>query len=214
MTDQQKQIYNCYLKHSRNGQAWKARKDFSDIPDETKNLLIRISQFLNKFSHIKWDDFFGAPLYLHPDEKYPPLKFFITRAAIKIYNLYNKQLENLSPENQLDKIKDGLHFIASFCIENKIKLENYLEFKKDSMPVWTEHYRHHLINPYCLMELGDLNIGGMEEDERELWIPGLTQNFSSFKYRYHQSPKAKTLIKAATTKLKSLIDQTLNFPQN
>jgi len=147
---------------------------------------------------------------LHPDEKYPPLKFFISRAAIKTYNLYHKQREDLSPENQADWIKEGLQFIATFCITNKIPLENYLSVKKDSMPVWTEHYRQHFISPYSLMELGDINISALEEDERELWIPGLSQNFSSFKYRYHNSPQIKNLVKTGTSKLKTLINSHLN----
>jgi hypothetical protein len=212
MTDLQKQIYNCYLKYSRNGQPWKPRKDFSDISTENENLLARLSEFFLKFKHIKCDAFFEAPIILHPDEKYPPLKFFISRGAIKTYNLFYKQKENSSPENQLEWIKEGLKFITNFCIENKISFEDYVFCKKGNMPTWTEHYGQHLISPYCLMEFSNLDINKLEEDERELWCPGLAQNFSSFKYRYHNSPKTKQLLKTAIPQLKKIINQSLNFP--
>jgi hypothetical protein len=203
-------IYNCYLKHSRNGLPYQPRKDFSDISSENVVLIKRMYNFFRKFSHIKWDDFFGAPRGLHPDEKCPPLKFFTTRAAIRAYSLYQQQLEDQSPEKQFDKIKESLRFIAMFCIKNRIHLDQYLSFKIGRMPIWTQHYREHLINPYSIMELnGSTNILNMSEDEQAIWAPNLSNTINAIRTRYHNSPKAKSLIREATKKIKIFIIEEL-----
>lgn len=206
----EQEIYNCFLKHFRNGLPYQPRKDFSDITSENVVLLKRLCNFFAKFPHIKWDEFFGAPRGLHPDEKCPPLKFFITRAAIRSYSLYQQQLESQSPDKQLDKIKDSLRFVALFCLRNKITLNQYLNFKIGRMPAWTQHYREHNISPYSIMELGDLSsIYNLSEDEQALWAPNLVDNLNAYKTRYHNSPKAKVFTREATNKIKNFIIEEL-----
>lgn len=208
ISKKEQEIYNCFLKHFRNGLPYQPRKDFSDISPEHVTLLKRLANFFGKFPHIKWDEFFGAPRAIHPDEKCPPLKFFITRAAIRAYGLYQKQLEDQSPEKQFDKIKEGLRFIAIFCLKHRITLDQYLNYKINNMPVWTQHYREHNINPYCLMELGELSLRNMSEDERAFWAPQLFDNIDAYRNRYHNSP-AKSSIKQATSKIKIFITEEL-----
>lgn len=203
-------IYNCYLKHSRNGLPYQPRKDFSDLSSENIVLVKRLCNFFSKFAHIKWDDFFGAPRGLHPDEKCPPLKFFITRAAIRAYSLYQQQQEDQSPEKQFDNIKESLRFIAMFCIKNQISLDSYLNFKIGRMPIWTQHYREHLINPYSIMELnGSTSIMNMSEDEQAIWAPNISNTINAIRTRYHNSPKTKFFIKEATKKINNFIIQEL-----
>lgn len=202
----EQQIYNCYLRHQRNGQAWKPRKNFDDISDSTCLYLKKLHAFFIKFPHIKWDDFFGAPRFLHPDESTPPLSFFITRAAIKSYSLFQKAILDQSPDNQIEDIKEGFKFITEYCLSQNIPLSQYLHICHGTMPVWTEHYRLHLVNPYCLMELGGLDIFNFESDERDTWIPNLAEQLSAFRNRYHNSNKAKSLVKEATQKVKTFID--------
>lgn len=209
ITKQEQDIYNCFLKHFRNGLPYQPRKDFSDLSNENIVLLKRLANFFNKFSHIKPDDFFKAPKELHKDEKCPPLKFFTTRPAIRSYSLYMQQLEKQSPEKQIDKIKEGLRFIAKFCVNNNISLEKYLGFKIGCMPVWTQHYREHNINIYCLMELGDNNFKNLQEDEQFYWAPGLIENIDSIRIRYYNSPVLKKFLKEATLRIKKFIDDEL-----
>lgn len=209
----EQRIYNCYLKHFRNGQPWKPRQNFDDLSDTNVFLLKRLSLFFSKFPHIELDDFFGAPRALHPDENTPSLEFFISRAAIKSYNLFLKKKEDASPEKQHDSIKDSFKFITKFCLDNFILLEDYIQHRKATMPSWMEHYRQHSINPYCLFELGNLELEAFEEDELELWIPGLKNKISSYKSRYSNCEKTKTLVKEATKRIKKLIKEQLNFNQ-
>lgn len=206
ITKQEQDIYNCFLKHFRNGLPYQPRKDFSDLSAENIVYLKRLGNFFNKFPHIRPDEFFSAPKNLHSDEKCPPLKFFTTRPAIRAYSLYQQQLENQSPEKQMDKIKEGMRFIAKFCVLNGIELDKYLSFKVGYMPIWTQHYREHNINVYCLMELGDLNFKTLQEDEQSYWAPGLIENIDAIRVRYHNSPVLKKFLKEATLRIKKFIN--------
>lgn len=209
MSEKEKLIYNTYLKYSRFGQPWNPRKNFDKIADENKFLLTRLLQFFNKFKHIKIESFFAATHFLHPEETYPPLKFFISRPAIKNYSLYLKQIENQSPENQIEFIKESFQYISQLCLAKKIQMDDYLNYREELIPQWIQDYRQHQISIYSVMELNpDLN--KYEKDNLDVWVPGLVENFTTYKIRYHNSNITKNLVKQATTKIKDILKQTLN----
>ena len=214
MTHLEKQIYNCYLKHSRFGQPWKARNNFDNVKPDIKNHLNHLNEFFKKFSFINLDDFFYAPIGLRPDEPYPYLDYFCSRKAIKTYNLYKTKSRNENPDNQLEDIKKGLEFITKYCLENKISLQDYIHQKQGLMPIWAEHYRQYQVNPYCLMEIGDLQLDNFSQDELELWMPNLSETFMAFKTRYANSSQARTLVKKATSQLKDFITSVLKNQTN
>jgi hypothetical protein len=203
-------IYNTYLKILRADQPYQPRKNFNNLPLEVKVNLNKLNNFFNKFPHISQEDFFKAPLELHPTEKLPPLKFYTTRPAIRLYTLYHKQLQNQTPDKQLDKIKQGLHFIAKFCLHHKIPLEKYNSFKIGAMPAWMQHYREHQVNIYSLMEIIDFNdLKKQNLDETSFWCPDLLNNINAYKTRYYNSPKTQQLVKEGTNKIKNFIKQEL-----
>lgn len=211
MTEQEKSIYNCFLKHFRNGEPFQPRKDFSNIDEKTKVLINKMSKFFNKFPHINWDDYFGAPRGLHPEEKCPFLDYFLTRSAIRSYTIFMQKKEMDDPKNQLESIEKGFKFIGMFCLRNNITLDKYLEHKDHIMYSWTKHYRERHINPYCLMELGDVltQISEMPFDEKELYLGNLVENFGRMKIRYHQSNEVKNYVKKATKKVEEFLQRNL-----
>lgn len=210
MTFLDKQIYNCFLKHSRHGQPWKPRKDFDGISQEILNQLNLLHNFFNKFKHIDLNEFFYAPIDLYPDDPYPRLNYFTSRKAIKSYTLFKTKQRNQNPDNQLENIKNGFSFITKYCLLEKITLEEYIHKKHGLMPIWTEHYRNYQINPYCLMELGDLNLDKFSSEELDIWMPGLKDLFKAFKSRYANSFKAKELTKKITSRIKEFLSTELN----
>jgi hypothetical protein len=171
----------------------------------------KVSAFLNKFPHINWNEYFGAPRQLNPDEDCPNLNFFTTRAAIKCYNLFKTKQEARNPDNQLEEIKSGMHFIGMFCFKHKIFLDQYLQHKDGLMYSWVKHYKEHNINPYCLMELGDIMslISDMQNDEREIYVKDLSENMGKFKIRYFSSIKTKELVKASTERIQVFLKKNL-----
>jgi hypothetical protein len=210
LTQNEKNIYNSFLKHFRNGLPYQNRKDFSDLTPTNVMCLKKLSYFFNKFPHINQDDFFGAPRFLHPDEKCPPLNFFITRPAIKTYSLALKKKEEDSPDKQIDKIKESFRYIGMFCLKNKIQLENYLNHKTKNMPTWMQHYREHHISPYILFEFENFEkFRNVNEEEKIMWTGNLFDNIDSYKVRYHNSQKAKQFTKEAYKKIKDFLKKEL-----
>lgn len=203
-------IYNCYLKSLRKGKPYQPRKDFSEIPSNVATSLYKLKIFFNKYPHIKWEEFFDAPTLLHPKEQTPPIQFFVTRAAIKSYTLYQKQLEDQSPEKQLSKIKDSLYYIASFCLQRNLFLESYTTYRIERMPIWLQHYKEHRVNIYSLMELTDFSdLQNFERDELQLWCPNLQNNLPAYKNRYHNCQRTQQYVKQGTKKIKDFIKSEL-----
>jgi hypothetical protein len=209
LTDFEKQIYNCYLKNFRKGEPYKPRKDFTDVNPNIIVSLKKISYFLNKYSHIKVEDYFEAPNFLYKDEKYPTLASFTGRTALKNYALYQKQKQDRNPENQFQEIKDSFRFIALYCLGSKIKLNQYLTYKAGYMYVWLNHYRENKINPYCLFALGNVFsvIEQIPKDEMGLFAQNLNENIVAYYNRYQKSSKTQTYCKEIIKRLENFIEK-------
>jgi hypothetical protein len=211
LSDTEKKIYNFYLKNSRKGQPYQPRKDFDKMDANTSSYLIRIGQFLKRYNHINWNEYFEAFNVLHPNESYPSLNYFVSRNAIKNYALYQKQKEDRNPEKQFEDIKKSINFIGVFCLQNKIQLEDYLYHKTGYMYSWLNHYREHRINPYSIMELGNyLSIlDRIPKDELYLFATNLHENLVAFKKRYIESPQTQSYVKKLTSAVKNFVKKEL-----
>jgi hypothetical protein len=211
ITELHKKIYNCYLKNLRKGQPYKERRNFSDLNPNIAAALSKIGNFLTRYPHINCEEYFEAFNVLHPDDKFPPITFFYSRAAIKNYSLYKKHLENRNPENQFQEIKDSMRFIGMYCLKNNIPLIGYLYHKNGYTYSWLNHYREHKINPYCLFELGDVFsvLNGVPKDELYLFSSSLQQNLVAFRDRYDKSKKTKDFTKEVTKKVKEFVEKQL-----
>jgi hypothetical protein len=211
LTEFQKRIYNTYLKYSRNGLPYKYRENFDKMSEFMVLNLNKLSLFFNKHPHLHINDFFEAPLYVYPDQPYPKIDYFLSRSAIRSYSLFKTQKENENPEKQFDSIKESFLFIMKFCLNNKILVENYLNHKNGIASSWLSHYRERKINPYSLMEIGDIikSIDEHPKDIIDLFTENLTNKIVTFKVRYKQSPKAIDYVKRGTDKIKTFIKKEL-----
>lgn len=211
LTENQKRIYNCYLKHSRQGKPFQYRKNFDDVSEYILLNLKKLDSFFSKYKHINIEDFFSSPNHIYPDNPYPKLDFFNKRTAIKLYSILGKLKEDQNPEKQVEEIKNSFSFIGSFCIKNKILLNQYLQHKTGLIPTWMNHYRERKINPYCLMELGDV-IGSIDQNPKDI-MDLFSLNFSdkivTFKTRYKKSQKTINLVREATNKISTFVKKEL-----
>lgn len=207
ISDKQKQIYNCYLKHSRKGQPFNPRKDFDDTTDELKIDLYKLENFFNKFKHIEWNFFFESFYFVYPNDTFPKIGFFHSRKAIKCYSLYKEYKENTSPDSQLDSIKESIVHIGSFCMRNKLMFHNYVKHKTLCLPTWVKDYKENKINVYCLIACDwTTEIGHLQDDEIQLWIPHLLKNIESYKIRFNNCNSKQ--------KIKTWIEHTSKFVEN
>jgi hypothetical protein len=216
VTDQEKNIYNTYLAttRSRQNKPFKIRKDFEDLKD--KQLVTRLTNFFKRYPHIKPYDFFTAPYEIYPDTAHLELSYFLTRAAIKVYSLYQQKLKDVSPDLQIEDIRKSLQYIGSFCLKNKIQLEDYLTHKTGCIYTWMMHYREHYVNIYSLFEVGDISsfLTKVSNEEKKIFVDDLQKTIGVFKIRYHNSATTKALVKSGTEKIKKFLKESLNVSQN
>lgn len=205
-------IYNTYLKNLRKNQPFKYRKDFSTLDNKTRIELYKLKNFFNKFKHIEPDFFFDSFRFVYPNDNFPPLHFFTTRKAIKCYSLHKKHIEDSSPDNQLETIKNSLVFIGTFCVQSKISFEKYIQHKTLCMPTWTQHYRENKVNIYSLLSIDSLNdFYSFSEEEKSFWAPYLSNNLEPFKIRLHNC-KSKIKIQNWVKHIKNFVDKELTNP--
>jgi hypothetical protein len=212
LSEFQKKIYNIYLKYSRLGMPIKFRKNFDNVSEPIQLNLKKLSSFFIKHNHLNLEDFFAAPITVYPDQPYPKLEYFLSRSAIRSYSLFKREQENQNPEKQFESIKESFLFIMKFCLNNSIQVENYLNHRTGVSASWLHHYRERKINPYSLMELGDLikSIDEHPKDVVDLFTENLHDRIISFKIRYRQSSKTIEYVKKGTEKIKTFIKKELN----
>lgn len=210
MTEQEKNIYNTYIATTRSKQnkPFKIRKDFAKFEEQKCYPYVkRLVSFFRKYPHIKPQDFFAAPYEIYPDTTHVGIDYYMTRAAIRVYSLYQKKIQDASPEAQIESIRSSLQYIGSYCLRNKIQLHEYLEHKTGCIYTWMVHYREHHINIYSLFEMGDIlnQLNKISKDERELLLDNLQQTIVKFKVRYYNSEIIKNFVREGTDRLKKFL---------
>jgi len=212
--DKEKLIYNSYIAVTRSKQnkPFKLRKDFNEF-DTTPHYpyLVRLTNFFNRYPHIKVQEFFEAPYEIYTDTAHLPLNYYLTRPAIKAYSLYQQKKQDISPDKQIESIRESLQFIGSFCIKNKLQLNDYIHHKTGCISTWMMHYKEHHINIYSLFEMCDIiaQISQTVSDEKEILLDSLQQNITKFKTRYYMSSVAKNFVKEGTEKLNKFLSSCL-----
>jgi len=218
VTDLEKKIYNKHLAISRSlrNKPFKIRTDFSKFDIVKQNWLKKLAIFFSKHPDVSIDVYFSAPYKLYNDTEYFDLSYYASLKGIKSYSIYKQQLLKTSPDEQLPEVKESLIFIAHFCIQNKIQLDEYTQFKQTSLePEWIYHYKKNKINLYSLMEFANMYhiISEIPPDERELLLGDFGKNFIEYKTRYKHSQKLRNYLQEAYIKIKLFVDKTLNTTQ-
>jgi len=197
--DSVKYIYNNYLRITRGkqGKPYKQRQDFSDFDDEKYIACKKIESFFKNHPHVNKDIFFEAPFKTLPDF-FPQLAFYTSAKAIKCYTMYIHQLNDLPPDSEyhLQQIKNGLKFITTFCIDNKITFQDYVNQKTEYLPHWLIHLKCGNISFYNLMFFQDFKsyLESVEKDILSLYIPDFFNKYFTYKMAYLKSKKAKKLV--------------------
>lgn len=213
ITNVQKKIYNTYLYVTRTseGKPFNARKSFDKMDDSTILFLTRIGNLLNRYPHIDPVEYFTAPYKIYPNAEHFTLEYYAGMGAVSAYSSYMKQICEMPPDSnaQLEFIKRSLKFIGSFCLKNGIELEQYPFHKTGVTYDWMKHVKKHEISIYVLMEFPEINtiINKVENDERELFLGDIGENYHNYKSKYIKSKLAKELVRQGTEKVKKIINQ-------
>ena len=211
ITKFEQRLYNTYLYVSRTtrGKPFSARKDFSDFDSKKEYHIRRISNLLVRYPHIDPDMYFKAAYEVYPDEDHFDISYFSGMGAINAYTLYMKKLRELPPDDdyQIEKIKLSLKYIAKFCFENEIGLQEYVTHQTGVTYDWMKQLKRHQISVYALMEFPAVYdiIMSVPEDERELLLGDYGKYYLGYKTKYLKSTKAQHLVKEAIKKIDKII---------
>ena len=202
LTDNEKQIYNTFnaVRRSIKNQPYKNRTNFDNLDPEHFVLLKKIGYLLKKYPNINYFDFFNAPYKVYSEADYYDLNFYNTRKAIICYSRYMSLREIDSPDSQhiIDNCKDALKFIIKFCIQNNIKINNYIKYTapNNSVPVWLLHLKDHKINFYILHSLNiDNAVKNIESDLLNFIIPNFFELLSKSRTKFITSTILKLKLK-------------------
>lgn len=195
-------IYNTHLRISKTHlkQPFKYRKKFDNLDDKTTVCLKKISYLLNKFNHIKVEDFISAPYTVYPDENYFNLEYYTTLKATKAYTLFQniKLTEDPDSSYHITNIVDSLNFIQKFCREQNITLSEYITYCPENVPTFISHLKEHRVNIYTLIPLNgfDKQIKSLDPELLKFILGEEMYNrLSVFRTKLFGSQKAHKLIK-------------------
>jgi hypothetical protein len=209
ITEFEQFIYNTHLRisRSRKGLPFKYRKDFSHLDDIYINSLKKISIFLAKFPHIKLENFIKAPYEIYADQEHFELDYYTTLKATKAYTLYIKRLETMDPDTdeQLKNTIESLKYISTFCKEQGIEIDDYIEHYNGKISSYILHLKEHRVNVYSLFGFPSFerNLRALETDLLKFILgDDFLNNLPTFRLKFFASKKAKKVVELGIQKIK------------
>lgn len=207
----EKYIYNTWLKHTRRGQPWQARKDFDGF-EESQNYvpLMKLVSFFKAHSNVNVDRFIKAPYEVYGADKTYYLDFYITQRAVTAYTLYNDKVINESPDLQLEAIVDSFNFIKQFCCEKQLQLTEYLSYRPGAVNEFLVHLLQHNVTVYALFAFPefDKRMSDTTVEERKFLLgERFIDNIDTFRTRWYTSSKAKILSNSCYNKVKKIVEK-------
>lgn len=214
MNPKEQYIYNTYLKVSRSRQnkPFRFRHNFKGFEDNPNYIFVKkLNAFFNKHTNINIDDYFNAPYNVYDDDQFYDLKFYTTPKCIRLYGLYIKKLDMEDPDSdhQIQRIKDSLLFVYTFCRDNGIQLNEYLDHKSGDIPTFILHLREREVTIYSLCEFDNFDAKFRSVPyERLKFTLGehLAENVNEFKLKYYKSKKAKQILNKGKQKIQTLLN--------
>ena len=195
LSSYEKNIYNIYLKTSRESKGYTPRKNFDNLKEDVYVNLKKISKTLyNK----KIDPyiFFKAPYELY-NEKFINFEYYSTFAAVSTYRKHIEQIELTDPDNQynINKLRDSMKFIYQTCADNKKNSAyDYLKLQRGIYPNYILDLKKGDISYYSIIALGlqEHNIE-LEKKVVEFACKNFYNMLSSLRTRYTFSGQIKPL---------------------
>tara|TARA_Y100000310_G_scaffold197205_1_gene197294 strand:- start:3343 stop:4035 length:693 start_codon:yes stop_codon:yes gene_type:complete len=214
VTEQEKYIYNTYLRvyRTKQNKPFKYRKNFDNFDEYEYYVYIKkLGLFFKKFSHISVDNYFSAPYELYPEDNTAyDLTFYGSPRAIKVYSLYMKHLDQLDPDtdHHLQFAKDSLMYIFKFCRDNNLIIEDYTEQKTGDIPTFMLHLRDREVSIYSLFGFEDFEdkLNKVPNNRLEFTIgESFISSLAKYRTRYYTSRKNKQITKQGIKKIKTLL---------
>ena len=197
LTEEQKAIYNIYNKELAiaNNRPYQNRKNFDNLDNTTKLILIKLDFFFKRNPEIIKDLYFKSG-FKYQSNTFLPLSFFYNISVLKNYNRLLSEKYNLnvdSPESVKDFI-EGLKFIIEFVRKNKINLKDYPNSVNEHGVKWILiHLKQQKISLYHFhcFNVSLKNLGN--DDIMNLYLTEFRKKFCETKRQYLLSKRLKEI---------------------
>jgi hypothetical protein len=188
-------IYNTFLKVSRDGKGFRYRKNFDNLSDEKFTYIKKISHILSN-KKIDPHMYFTAPYKMYSEE-YINLKFFTTFNAISSYKKYIESIQLTEPDHNynITQLRNSFKHIFQVCFDRKLKdCNDYLKIEKGLYPQYILDLKDGRICYYSLLSLGlsEKSIN-LEKNTVEFVCKNFYNLLSSLRSRLVFSKKIKPL---------------------
>lgn len=209
ISELQQRIYNSYLFAARaaDNKPFRPRKDFSRL-DSKKHTELNKLETIIKQLNVSPSVFFRN-IYELCGNGYKDLGFFATSAALKLYTQSSKLNELKSPDSDIsiEHTKTALLFIAKFCKQNDISVNNYLDSRSASHYNYVVHLKEHSVNFYSI-HCFEKNGYVMNKEDKELvqfLIPNFDKLYNLTKVKYLNSKKLRQTATLILSKIKEKV---------
>lgn len=212
MTDFEKQIYNSYLRISRQklNKPFKLRQDWDDFEKEDKYFYVqKLAAFFQKYSHIKIDDFFSAPFEFYSDNNQYLLDYFTSLKAITVYRLNEKKKMTSDPDEkkQLIFALESLNYIKQFSKDKNIPVKDYINYKAGATLQALLDIKERRVSVYTLLcfENFENSLAKFGSDfVKFILYEDFYEILDTMRMKLYQSNTAKNIIKQQIQKLTNI----------
>lgn len=193
-------LYNTYLRISRKKQnkPYRLRSNWEGFENDPQyNTLVKLKSFFDRNFIVNIEDFFTAPYEVYEEEGFYDLDFYNSMTAVKVYNIYCDKKNNSEPDSELQQqaVLRGIVFIYRFCLEKKIPLSSYLEYKEPDALVnsFVVHLKEKNISIYNLFSLKNFDkaISRIEFSTLKFILNDVASKISIYRSKFYGSKKTK-----------------------
>lgn len=159
ISESQKKIYNLYLKAYRKSKnsPFREKKNFDDVAKDEKKIhhLKKLESLFKKYPALLNQNYFDAPYKIYHCDKdtFYPLSFYSSQKGISTCLSYIEHIRDSDPESQFEYFKESYKFIANFCVEKRIPLEQYTKYCSVSQNDCLIHLKQHKISWYIVFSV-------------------------------------------------------------
>jgi hypothetical protein len=120
-----------------------------------------------------------------------------------------KEREISNPDSQevIESVKEGLKFIAKYCIKNSLNIDEYTKHYTNNMPTCLLHLQEHKLNFYTLHALEvEQTIKSIEKDVLDFIVKDFQTIFVNTRTKFYGSLKLKSIARDTKQKVKQIVE--------
>jgi hypothetical protein len=210
LTDFHKEIYNTYLKQLaiKLKRPYCKRKDFSKLPIETIEALLKLDLFFKRNPELDIDLYFKAGMEMSPATVSVTDYLNNTRILRYYKNIVKSRYnENVDSDGSFNDFIQGFKFITDFAKSNNLPLNEYITCVNDNGIPWCLiHLKQQKISMYHLHAF-NFSISNFAEEMLNLYLEDFKQKFYETRRQYFTSVRLKPVGDKIMSKIKQTKQQ-------